>query len=55
MGVGIIAIGIGNDVDAMDLQTMASYPNTKNTITVVDYEQLPSFVDPLINIMCSGL
>lgn len=54
MGIGVIAIGIGNDVDTMDLQTMASYPSKDNTITVTVYDQLPTFVDPLIKIMCSG-
>ncbi len=53
-GIDIIAIGIGDWVVWNELEAMVSFPKTRNTMHIPNYNVLFRFTDMAISAMCNG-
>ena len=47
-------IGIGDDLNQLELRGIASRPINKNLFVVPSYRDLPNFVDVIPQAMCDG-
>lgn len=47
-------MGVGDGVDVNELHSIADDPDSSNTFTVSDYDQLDSIATQIINRACTG-
>lgn len=52
---GLIAVGVGSGVSMNELHSIADDPDSLNTFTVSDYDQLNSIATQIINRACQGI
>ena len=53
-GIGVVTIGVGTYLDRYELSAVASYPYTKNMLTVETIQNLTVLTDPVKRIICGG-
>lgn len=54
-GATVVVLAVGQWIDRLELNNMASYPYSENSIVVSQYSQLPSIKSRLSDIACNGL
>ena len=52
--IGMIAIGVGNRVNNVELDKIANSPSSENAFNVKSYSDLDSITDKLLAQMCKG-
>ena len=53
-GIRIAAVGVGRDIDMMELRGIVSYPADSNINTVDSFSQLDQLADRLVDATCDG-
>jgi len=53
--IGVMVVGVGNQVSQTDLNNIADSPAADNTFMVNNYDNLDSISDQLIAQMCTGI
>ena len=51
----MVAVGVGHDVDWMELRGLASYPQSATVFHARSQNDLPGLVEDLVNTTCDGL
>lgn len=53
-GIGLISVGVGPAVDRLELNAVASDPDSQNVFTVNNYDQLNTIVNQVMGAACKG-
>ena len=53
-GSYIMDMGVGRDINMMELNAMASQPISRNVITVESFSQMDTMIQDIIDMICDG-